>query len=248
MTYAIIAAGEGSRLTQEGISTPKPLVNVGGERLLDRLLRVFSENGATDITVICNDLTPLVAQHLEQIERNGLYGHHIPLRHLVETTPSSMHSFARLAPLLTAEPFVLTTVDTIFREQEFADYLACFSHAISQGQADGVMGVTDYIDDESPLYVSTTPSGKISAFLDSDPDSTCRFISGGIYGLTPKALDTLNRCMAEHQSRMRNFQRGLLADGLTLQAFPFSKVLDIDHASDIRKAEQFLSEDIAAHA
>jgi hypothetical protein len=39
---------------------------------------------------------------------------------------------------------------------------------------------------------------------------------------------------------MRNFQRALLADGQLLKAWPFSKVLDIDHADDIRKAEEFL--------
>ena len=59
--------------------------------------------------------------------------------------------------------------------------------------------------------------------------------------MTPKAIDTLNRCMREGQSRMRNFQRGLIADGLRLKAFPFSKVLDIDHASDVEKAERFIS-------
>ena len=41
-------------------------------------------------------------------------------------------------------------------------------------------------------------------------------------------------------SRMRNFQRQLVADGLHLGAYPFSKILDVDHASDIRKAEAFL--------
>ena len=46
--------------------------------------------------------------------------------------------------------------------------------------------------------------------------------------------------MKRHESRMRNFQRALLADGLRLEAYPFSKVFDIDHASDITKAEQFL--------
>ena len=39
---------------------------------------------------------------------------------------------------------------------------------------------------------------------------------------------------------MRNYQRALIAAGLHLQAYPFSKVLDIDHASDIAKAEAFL--------
>ena len=59
MKYAIIAAGEGSRLAQEGVSAPKPLVQVGGECLIDRLLRIFMQNSAEEIVVICNDLTPL---------------------------------------------------------------------------------------------------------------------------------------------------------------------------------------------
>ncbi len=41
MKYAIIAAGEGSRLSQEGVQLPKPLVKVGGEHLVDRLIRIF---------------------------------------------------------------------------------------------------------------------------------------------------------------------------------------------------------------
>ena len=48
--------------------------------------------------------------------------------------------------------------------------------------------------------------------------------------------------MDEGQSRMRNFQRALVADGLKLKACPFSKILDVDHAEDIRKAEEFLSD------
>ena len=67
-----------------------------------------------------------------------------------------------------------------------------------------------------------------------------RYISGGIYCLRPSALQTLHRCMNEGQSRMRNFQRGLIADGLQLEACPFSKILDVDHAEDIAKAENFL--------
>ncbi|MBQ7684590.1 MAG: NDP-sugar synthase, partial [Bacteroidaceae bacterium] len=67
-----------------------------------------------------------------------------------------------------------------------------------------------------------------------------RYISGGIYGLTPKSFDTLKACVERGEQRMRNFQRAMLRDGLRLKAWPFSKVLDIDHASDIQKAEAFL--------
>ena len=64
MKYAIIAAGEGSRLAEEGISVPKPLVKVAGQCLVDRLIRVFLANDAEEIVVVCNDLTPFVDEHL----------------------------------------------------------------------------------------------------------------------------------------------------------------------------------------
>lgn len=241
MKYAIIAAGEGSRLAQEGISAPKPLVVVDGSMLIDRLLRVFLDCGTTEIVVICNCHTTLVADHLRQIADEGLVGRRVPLRFVQKTTPSSMHSFYELAPMLKDEPFVLTTVDTIFREDEFRQYVAEFEKVVSEG-GDGLMGVTDYIDDEKPLYVGTDEALSVTGFFDQDYKGS-RYISGGIYGLTPKSLQTLRACVERGESRMRNFQRALVKDGLKLKAYPFSKVLDIDHASDIQKAEDFLNEE-----
>lgn len=240
MKFAIIAAGEGSRLAAEGIESPKPLVEVGGERLIDRLIRIFMVNGAEEIVVICNDRTALVSQHLVALQRDGLKGRPVPLRFVVKSTPSSMHSFFEISKWLDGSPFVLTTVDTIFREKEFADYVEAFRRAVETGGVDGVMGVTDYIDDEKPLYVAADAASRITGFLDSNPHP--HFISGGIYGLTPRAIVTLQGCMERGESRMRNFQRALIADGQNLVAYPFSKVLDIDHASDIAKAEDFLKD------
>ena len=241
MKFAIIAAGEGSRLAQEGIKEPKPLVRVGGVRLVDRLLRIFTDCGASEIVVICNNLTPYVSAHLSDIEQHGLDGKKIPLRHIVKTTPSSMHSFYELSSLLGNEPFVMTTVDTIFREEEFRDYIQCFAASLSNGTAEGMMGVTDYVDDEKPLYVSVDSGNSITGFHDLCVDG-CRYVSGGIYGLNTACLKTLADCMEKGVSRMRNFQRALVVDDRRLLAFPFTKVLDIDHASDIAKAEQFLAE------
>lgn len=236
MKYAIIAAGEGSRLAQEGIRSPKPLVKVGGEHLIDRLIRVFMQNGATEIVAICNEQMTEVRQHLEHIRQSGQY----PLKFIVKSTPSSMHSLWELSCWLDDESFVLTTVDTIFREREFTDYVQTLQTLVAQGEADGLMGVTDYIDDEKPLYVATDEALRITGFLDQ---CECpKYISGGIYGLTPKSIDTLRRCIERGESRMRNFQRALVTDGLRLKAYPFSKVLDIDHATDIEKAEEFLKE------
>lgn len=233
MRYAIIAAGEGSRLSQEGITVGKPLVEVDGETLVDRLLRIFMENGATEISVVCRP-DAQVESRLQRWQQQGA-----PLRYLVRTTPSSMHSMYELSPLLEGDgPFVLTTVDTVFCEKEFRSYVAALEATVGNDDADGLMGVTTYIDDEKPLYVTTDDQQHITAFLDCEAHP--HYISGGIYGLTPRSLYVLRACIQRGESRMRNFQRALLSDGLRLKAWPFTKVVDIDHASDIAKAEQFL--------
>lgn len=149
-----------------------------------------------------------------------------------------MHSFYEISSLIGKESFVLTTVDTIFREDEFSVYIHEFQKEI-EGGTQAFMGVTDYIDDEKPLYVSTDEAMNITGFHDKNTGN-CQYISGGIYGLTPETITTLNHCMERGESRMRNFQRALIADGRKTKAYAFTKVLDIDHATDIEKAEEYL--------
>lgn len=232
MKFAIISAGEGSRLSQEGVQLPKPLVQVNGCAMIDRLIHIFAANGADEVVVIINNEVPLTKQHLAELERTS----EIPLKVLVKTTPSSMHSFYELSPYLKDDRFCLTTVDTIFREDEFTRFIEAFKTS----DKDGMMAVTDYVDDEKPLYIGTDDRLDITGFYDTAMPDT-KYISGGIYCLTPKAIDTLEYCMRHGMSRMRNFQRQLVADGLRLEAYPFSKILDVDHASDIVKAEEFLN-------
>lgn len=232
MNYAIIAAGEGSRLAQEGVPLPKPLVKLNGVEMIGRLIDIFSRHEAESISVIVNEEMILVQEYVKRIRLN------IPLNIVVKSTPSSMHSFYELRNFLREGKFCLTTVDTIFKEQDFKKYIDAFIDA--DCCLDGMMAVTDYIDDEKPLYVETDEDMNITGFLDQS--DSCQFISGGIYGLTPKALDTLEECLKQGKSRMRNFQRQLVNDGLRLRAYPFPKIVDVDHAEDIKKAETFLAE------
>lgn len=232
MKFAIISAGEGSRLSQEGVALPKPLVQLNGVAMIDRLIQIFMRNGADKVVIIINNESPLTKEHLAKLQENK----ELPLEVVVKTTPSSMHSFFELSPYLQDDKFCLTTVDTIFREEEFTPFIEAFKASDN----DGYMAVTDYIDDEKPLHISTDEALNITGFHDAaTPD--CRYISGGIYCLTPAAVKTLQGCMEKGMSRMRNFQRQLVADGLKLKAYPFTKILDVDHATDIVKAEDFLS-------
>ena len=231
MKFAIIAAGEGSRLAQEGVKEPKPLIQLQGIPIIERLVMLFATQGASSINIIINEQQPQTLSRLQQLQER------YPINIVVKDTPSSMHSLHALSHLLRGEKFCLTTVDTIFKEQEFAEYIKEFEAS----QHDGLMAVTDYIDDEKPLYVETDADLNITAFADN-PSAASRYISGGIYGLDDRALDILDACMAAGIERMRNFQRNLVKGGLKLKAYPFKKIIDIDHAEDITKAEEFLAE------
>lgn len=48
--------------------------------------------------------------------------------------------------------------------------------------------------------------------------------------------------MEQGVSRMRNYQRALVDSGLVLKAYPFDKIIDVDHAGDIATAEQFIKQ------
>ena len=230
MDYAIIAAGEGSRLAQEGIKWPKPLVKLNGIALIDRLIDVFLRNNASSINIIVNEQMTEVQDHLKALQLP------VPFHLLIKSTPSSMHSFYELSQIWQGEEICLTTVDTIFREEEFSGYIQAFRQ---EKTLDGLMAVTDYIDDEKPLYVQTNEQLDIVNFLDRS-NGDCRYISGGIYCLRKPAISVLKKAIDEGMSRMRNYQRQLIAEGLRLKAYPFSKIIDVDHAEDIGKTEAFV--------
>lgn len=231
MNYAIIAAGEGSRLAQEGVAKPKPLVDICGEPMIGRLINLFCRCNAESISIIVNEQMTEVREYIESLSLD------IPLNLVVKTTPSSMHSFFELSRVIPKGRFCLTTVDTIFREQDFRPYIDAME---ADERYDGMMAVTDYIDDEKPLYVQTDDDLNITAFRDERYDGA-KYISGGIYALNEKAIDVLADCMERGVARMRNFQRALVDAGLKLKAYPMGKILDVDHAGDIEKAENFIN-------
>ena len=233
MNYAIIAAGEGSRLAQEGVAKPKPLVELNGEPMVLRLMNIFCRCNAESISIIVNEHMSEVREFLSTLQLP------VPLNVVVKTTPSSMHSFWELSKVMKKGKFCLTTVDTIFREADFARYISAFE---ADDTHDGMWAVNPYIEDEKPLYVEVDEASmRIKAFRDAAFDGA-KYVSGGIYAITDKAFPVLDNCISQGISRMRNFQRALVEQGFNLQAYSIDKIIDVDHASDIAVAQQFINE------
>ncbi|MBR5744790.1 MAG: NTP transferase domain-containing protein, partial [Muribaculaceae bacterium] len=198
MNYAIIAAGEGSRLVSEGVAKPKPLINLNGTPMIRRLIDIFLSCDAEEISIIVNNEMTEVREYLESLSLP------VPLHLTVKSTPSSMHSFYEVSRKFNGGKFVLTTVDTIFREDDFRGYVEAFA---ADGDADGYMAVTSFIDDEKPLYIDVDDEMDITAFRDKPFDGV-RFISGGIYGLNDnffKEIDKSIKKNCKNPNDIRNY-------------------------------------------
>jgi len=224
----IIAAGEGSRLRSEGVASPKPLVTVDGVPLIERLLKIFVRQGISEIVCIVNEWSLEVKQYVEERE----FG--VPVRFVVKTTQSSMHSLFALAPELRGGQFLLSTVDPIFDEREFAGYLAA---AREHSAVDGLLAVTGYVDDENPLYVELDASRRIVKFTKAEKTP---WVTGGLYVFSPRIFDEMDAALGAGVERLRNFLAHLLRAGYALEGHPFSTIIDVDHVQDNRVAEALL--------
>ena len=218
MNFGIIAAGEGSRLAGEGAAACKPMIELCGKPMIGRLLHLMASCGAKRVAMILNPAMPEVLPYVRVLEKEL----DLTLDIIVKSTPSSMHSFYEISSLLRGHGrFITTTVDTVFRPEAFRRYAKMWQEAPEN--IDG---------DNEP----------IRAFRD-EAWPGAKYISGGIYGLDSKAIGVLQQCMDEGVSRMRNYQRRLLSAGLTLLGHDMGKILDVDHISDIPKAEAFLRQE-----
>ena len=231
MNYAIIAAGEGSRLAQEGVTKPKPLVELQGEPMIGRLINIMLRCGAESISIIVNEHMTEVREYLECLELP------VPFNLVVKSTPSSMHSLWHLSRVIPKGKFCLTTVDTIFKEEDFKGYINAFE---ADENHDGMWAVTPFVDDEKPLWVDVDSQMNITAFRDKSWDGA-KYVSGGVYAMTDKAFAVLDHCIENIISRMRNFQRALIDAGQHLKAYSIPKIVDVDHAGDIATANEFLN-------
>ena len=92
----VLAAGRGERLRSQTDSL-KPLVKVGHRTLIEHVLDSMSDARASEVVVIINEDSIAVRDHVAAVKWP------YALRWIVETTPTSMHSFLRLVETLAAD-------------------------------------------------------------------------------------------------------------------------------------------------
>lgn len=231
MHLGVIAAGDGLRLKEEGVREPKPLIKVFGKTLLERVLTIAGKYKFDSCSLIIND------KFRNEIEKTKILQgfRNINLNYIFKSTPSSLHSLHELTPFLSGDSFCLMTIDSIFAESEFAGFIET---AREERNTDGLIAVTNFVDDEKPLWVSFGRDNRILNFSSLQEDS--RYVTGGIYFFGEDIIGHTGIALSKNIFRLRNFLQYLIEEGKQLKAFTFDKIVDIDHERDIAEAEKFL--------
>ncbi len=229
MKAGLIAAGLGERLREAGITLPKPLIEIEGKPLIDHVLDAVVAADIGEVACIFNEMADPVAAHCQA--RRGAP----ELRVLRRTTPSSMESLFALAPYLQDSPSLVLTVDAIFAPGVLRAFLAA---AAKHGDADAVLAVTNFIDDEKPLHVDLAADGRIVRLgADAAPDAP---VTAGFYVLAPRVFSEIAAARAQQLSALRHYLGHLLRCGYAMYGVAVGKTIDVDRPEDIAKAGAFV--------
>jgi NDP-sugar pyrophosphorylase family protein len=156
---------------------------------------------------------------------------------VVKTTPNSMESLFCLAPLLSDEPFILFTVDVVCARQVVRDF---FQEAVAIQDSKGVLALTDFVDDEKPLWAAVNGSNRITALGDAALGS--RFVTAGFYYFSPDIFAEIAPAHRKKLSALRQFLGHLLDKGYPIHGVRVPKTIDVDYPEDMEKAEAYLRE------
>jgi NDP-sugar pyrophosphorylase family protein len=224
----IIAAGLGERFRAAGLTTPKPLLRVGGKTLLERTIAELARAGAQSLALIVSAEYPDVERYV----RAGTWP--VPITLTVKTTPSSMESFFALEPALRGEPFLLTTVDAV----TIPGALGELARAGVANGGGGTLAVTGFVDDEKPLWVRLDDRRRITDLGSAAAGSG--WVTSGAYFLDPAVYAHVAEARGRGLGALRQFLALVLEKGYALYGFPAGDSVDVDRPEDVRVAEEFL--------
>lgn len=229
----VLAAGRGERLRTQS-NQLKPLVKVGNQTLIEHVLHSMSDAGATEVVVIINEDSLEVRDHVAALRWP------FALSWIVETTPTSMHSFLRLVETLAANgdegPFLLSTVDTIAGARTYSRFIA---KARQLEQAAVTLALTLPGDDDKPLFVRTVPGDSRIIAIGAAAASS-DFATAGVYAVRSSILHEAEAARQEGIDALRTFLGRLLDRGYHLAGIPIEESIDVDRPGDIGAAEAFL--------
>lgn len=182
----ILAAGHGTRLRPFTCATPKPLLPVWGETMLDRVLALLRARGVEDVVVNSHHLHEQIRAWSDAVRRDAqAAGERLRLK--VSYEPEILGSGGALNPIrdwIGDEPFYLVNADIVV--ENVPDLDAAFAAVRAKDDVLGVCLATE----TGPRTVEVEPeSGFVTNWKSDDAGLDGTFTYCGLAVLKPRVLD-----------------------------------------------------------
>ncbi|MER0045905.1 glucose-1-phosphate cytidylyltransferase [Pectobacterium odoriferum] len=201
MKAVILAGGLGTRLSEETVTKPKPMVEIGGKPILWHIMKMYSYHGINEFIICCGYKGYVIKEYFA-----NYFLHMSDITFNMKDNEMTVHQKR-------AEPWTVTLVDTgdhsmtggrLRRVSEYIkdDECFCFTYG------DGVCGVD--IQDTIAFHkrhgklatlTATLPPGRFGALelsqgqvksFKEKPKGDGALINGGFFVLSPKVLNLID--------------------------------------------------------
>jgi choline kinase len=231
LSGAVLAAGRGERLREASGGIPKALIELNGEPLLLRQVRMLGMTGACPIHIIINSET-------ECLLRERRYKLPASVDLLVRNTPNSMESLLALGERIATRQFVLLTVDAVLHDEEFVKFVRDATNITTNAESrlDGALGVVRWRGDANPLFAHVADSGTIAAL--GHPESPT--VTAGLYLLSSAIYRHAAEARQRRLDAMRQFLALLLEKSMRFAAIEVQNAIDLDDSTDLKEVHSLL--------
>jgi mannose-1-phosphate guanylyltransferase len=186
----VLVGGEGTRLRPLTLTTPKPLLPIGGIAFLERQLAWLAGHGVTDVVLSLGYLPDAFVEHFPSGRFSSPSGPDVSLRYAVEPYPLGTAGAIRFAAeaggvddrFVVCNGDVLTTLD-----------LTSIVSFHAERRATATIHLTRVDDPTAFGVVPTYPDGEVKAFVEKPPPGAAPtdWINAGTYVLEPSVLDRI---------------------------------------------------------
>lgn len=200
MKVVILAGGLGTRISEETVARPKPMVEIGGKPILWHIMKIYSHYGYNDFIICLGFKGYMIKEYFSNyflhmsdvtfdMQHNKMEVHERfaePWKvTLVDTGSDTMTGgrIKRVAPYIGAEPFMLTYGDGVSDVN--------IHHLLEYHRRHGKKAtVTAALPSGRFGQLNIDGAGKVASFQEK-PAGDGSWISGGFFVLEPGVLDLI---------------------------------------------------------
>jgi glucose-1-phosphate cytidylyltransferase len=200
MKAIILAGGLGTRLSEETISRPKPMVEIGGKPILWHIMKIYSSHGVNDFVICCGYKGYVIKEYFA-----NYFLHMSDITFDIKSNEMHVHRKR-------AEPWKITLVDTgdasmtggrLLRVEDYIkdEEAFCFTYGDGVGDIDISASIKFHKKHKKIATMTTSfPPGRFGSisieknvvknFIEK-PKGDGAMVNAGFFVLSPKVLDYL---------------------------------------------------------